>query len=269
MKRYKIIAASGIFIALTAAKLLSPALASDLRREVVSVISRNDDYEKAAAALGEKLNLLGGDEPVEASGTTALVYEPTTIDELLEETISILPEKKEKPAPTPTPTPSPTPTPVPAAVTAFLESQKEFADYAVPADVSYEYPPLPFEYSSPVAGLTSSGFGYRLHPLLNEVKFHHGTDFAAQSGDDITAFADGTVITAEKSDSFGNYIVISHAGGYETLYAHCSKLYVSAGSTVKKGQKIALVGQTGNATGPHLHLELTCDGIYYNPEFYL
>lgn len=68
---------------------------------------------------------------------------------------------------------------------------------------------------------------------------------------------------------FGNYLIINHADGWRTLYAHCSKLLVAAGESVTKGQRVALVGGTGQVTGPHLHLELTCDGLYYNPEFYL
>ena len=128
---------------------------------------------------------------------------------------------------------------------------------------------LPFAHASPVAGYTSSGFGYRLHPLENKVKFHYGTDFAANSGTAVCAFADGTVLAAGQDDGYGNYVKIRHADGYTTLYGHCSKLLVRAGETVTMGQEIALVGATGKATGPHLHFELMHDGYYYNPEFYL
>jgi murein DD-endopeptidase MepM/ murein hydrolase activator NlpD len=158
---------------------------------------------------------------------------------------------------------------IPEAVAAFLESQKEYSEYEVPENVSYSMLPLPFEYTSPVRGYTSSGFGYRLHPIIGTVKFHYGTDFAANAGDDILAFADGTVIAAGESDTYGLYIIIGHADGYQTLYAHCSKVLVTFGESVKKGQKIAYVGQTGETTGPHLHFELMKDGIYLNPEFYL
>lgn len=118
-------------------------------------------------------------------------------------------------------------------------------------------------------GLHSSGFGYRLHRLENKVKFHYGTDFAANSGTTVCAFADGTVLAAGQSEGYGNYVKLGHAGGYATLYGHCSKLLVRAGETVTLGQPIALVGATGKATGPHLHFELMHDGYYYNPEFYL
>lgn len=158
---------------------------------------------------------------------------------------------------------------VPAAVAAFLESQAAFAGYDLPEKVDLDYEPLPWDYAVPVSGQNSSGFGYRLHPILNIVRFHYGTDFAANSGEDVLAFADGTVTFAGWSESFGNYIRLDHGGGWETLYAHCGVLYVTAGQSVARGERIALVGATGMATGPHLHFELTRDGRYLNPEYYI
>lgn len=158
---------------------------------------------------------------------------------------------------------------VPAAVAAFLESQAAFADYELPEKVDLEYETLPWDYAVPVSGQNSSGFGYRLHPILNIVRFHYGTDFAANSGEDVLAFADGTVTFAGWSESFGNYVRLDHGGGWETLYAHCGVLYVTAGQSVARGERIALVGATGMATGPHLHFELTRDGRYLNPEYYI
>ena len=152
---------------------------------------------------------------------------------------------------------------------AFLEAQEPFAEYGVPANVSYAYPELPFEYVSPVDDMTSSGFGYRMHPLRDEVLFHYGTDFAAWTGEPIHAFASGTVGMVGWDTGYGNYIIVMHPGGWRTFYAHCSEVYVTGGDSVEMGETIGLVGATGNVTGPHLHLELTLDGVYYNPEFYL
>ena len=121
---------------------------------------------------------------------------------------------------------------------------------------------------SPASGIKSSGFGYRLHPIENTVKYHYGTDFAANTGTAITAFADGVIVAAGDSDSYGKYMIIDHSDGYSTLYAHCSELCMGCGN-VSKGDVIARVGSTGAATGPHLHFELMCNDTYLNPEFYL
>ena len=160
-------------------------------------------------------------------------------------------------------------TELPEAVTVFLESQAAFSDYGLPENVDYGYQALPFDFAVPVSGYNSSGFGYRLHPILNTVRFHYGTDFAANSGDDVLAFADGVVTLAARSDSYGNYITIDHGDGWTSLYAHCSRLYVKSGQRVSAGERIALVGSTGLATGPHLHFELQHDGMYLNPEYYV
>ncbi len=155
-----------------------------------------------------------------------------------------------------------------AAVEAFKESQAEYASIGLPDTVSYEYYDLGIKHASPIPGMSSSGFGYRLHPIQGVVKFHYGTDFAANHSDAIAAFADGTVRLATECDSYGKYIIIEHDNGCETLYAHCSELLVSTGDKVCCGQTIAQVGSTGLATGPHLHFELKLNGTYLNPEYY-
>ena len=118
-------------------------------------------------------------------------------------------------------------------------------------------------------GMTSSGFGYRVHPIHGDVRFHYGTDFAANAGTDVLCFADGKVIEAGYDSGYGNYIKIEHNDEFSTLYAHCSLLLVAVGDEVAKGEKIAYVGETGLATGPHLHFELMRNGKYINPEYYL
>ena len=150
-----------------------------------------------------------------------------------------------------------------------MESQAQITDAAPPENVSYDVVTLPFEESAPISGETSSGFGYRMHPIHNEIRFHYGTDFAANAGTVIHAFADGTVLEAGTDSGYGNYVKLDHGNGYITLYGHCSELSVSAGETVARGQPIALVGSTGQSTGPHLHFELIHNGVYLNPEFYL
>ncbi|MBR5741594.1 MAG: peptidoglycan DD-metalloendopeptidase family protein [Firmicutes bacterium] len=98
---------------------------------------------------------------------------------------------------------------------------------------------------------------------------HKGTDFAAQTGDSIYAVDDGVVTFSGESGTYGYLVKLSHGNGYETYYAHCSKLLVNVGDSVKKGDVIALVGQTGRASGPHLHFEVRVYGTVKNPLDYL
>ena len=107
-------------------------------------------------------------------------------------------------------------------------------------------------------------FGWRTHPITGRKNYHGGTDLAAPGGSPILAAESGTVIIAARHWSYGNYIVIDHGGGLATLYAHSSKLLVSKGAKVKRGQKIALVGTTGSSTGNHLHFEVRKNGVRVN-----
>lgn len=139
----------------------------------------------------------------------------------------------------------------------------------LPDNVCAEFVKLPFEYTRPVDGEKSSDFGYRLHPIENVKKFHYGIDFAADEGTDIYAFADGHVAASGISETAGKYLIISHGNGWTTRYFHCNEVYAVGGSKVERGQVVAAVGQTGAATGPNLHFELMCDGIYHDPGLYL
>ena len=98
---------------------------------------------------------------------------------------------------------------------------------------------------------------------------HTGLDISAVTGTDIKVVADGTVISAEYSGSYGYLVKVDHGNGVETWYAHTSKMYVKKGDTVKAGDVIAAVGSTGNSTGPHLHLEIRVNGETVNPQEYL
>lgn len=144
-----------------------------------------------------------------------------------------------------------------------------YLDQNLPDNVHMEQCILDFDYCTPVSGVLSSGFGYREHPVEGEEKFHYGIDLAADTGTPVLCFADGTVTAAGESSSYGKYLTVTHAGGYTTLYAHCSKLLVSAGAEVKGGAAIAEVGETGMATGPHLHFELHQGSVYLNPIYYV
>lgn len=144
-----------------------------------------------------------------------------------------------------------------------------YSDQNLPENVSMEQAILGFDYCTPVMGTISSSFGYREHPVEGEERFHYGLDIAADTGTDIDCFADGTVTAVGESSSYGKYLMVDHGGGFITLYAHCSKILVSSGAEVRKGQAVAQVGETGVATGPHLHFELHRDGVYLNPIYYV
>lgn len=118
----------------------------------------------------------------------------------------------------------------------------------------------------PVIGTVTSDYGHREHPVYSGDSFHSGRDIAAAEGTDIYAVLDGTVCEAGSAPQAGNYVKIDHGNGIETLYCHCSKLYVSKGVTVRKGEVIAAVGETGLATGPHLHFELHENSVAVDPE---
>ncbi|MDR0904964.1 MAG: M23 family metallopeptidase [Oscillospiraceae bacterium] len=156
-----------------------------------------------------------------------------------------------------------------SALEAFAESQYNYADYMIPAGVTYGTPTIEIAYRSPTDGIVSSGFGYRRHPVSGDVRFHYGTDIAAAEGSPVYAFADGVVTLTGESVTLGNYIIISHGSEITTTYAHCGEVFFAPDAAVSAGDKIASVSHTGNATGDCLHFELKIGGLYVNPEFYV
>ena len=137
------------------------------------------------------------------------------------------------------------------------------------APVSNPYTGGKLGWPCPSSSRITSPYGYRV--LFGVRDFHTGIDIGATTGSNIVAAESGTVILANYgwNGGYGNYIIINHGNGITTRYAHASKLYVSAGQTVSKGQVIAAVGTTGNSTGPHLHFEVRTNGSHRNPLNYL
>lgn len=113
----------------------------------------------------------------------------------------------------------------------------------------------------------ASGYGYRIHPIYKVRKLHTGMDFSAPIGTPIYATGDGVVSNNEKigGSGYGNYVVINHGYGYQTLYGHMSKITVRKGQKVKRGEVIGYVGNTGTSTAPHLHYEVVRNGKKVNP----
>ena len=128
---------------------------------------------------------------------------------------------------------------------------------------------ISFTWPCPSSSRITSGFGQRSSPTKGASSNHKGIDIGASSGSAIAAAAAGEVVTSTYSYSAGNYVMINHGGGVYTVYMHASKLLVSKGDTVKKGQTIAKVGSTGYSTGPHLHFGIRVNGTYVNPRQYV
>ena len=293
MLREKTIAASIVFIVVTIIKLINPGMAAQLRGSILPTIEYNVDYRSAMARLGESLT---AEEGIIAALSRLGISFPTAVEAIRETEPEISPEPlpepttleaelepepslKLEPSPSPELKPEPEPSASPEAsteseadelseaVAAFYDTQAAFD--GMPDGVAWDVAELPFEHTTPTIGRNSSGFGYRAHPIDGGVRFHYGTDFAVYTGTEIVAFADGVVATAESGDGYGLYVVVSHEDGFSTLYAHCGELLVSAGQTVARGDLIAYSGNTGQTTGPHLHFELLCEGMYLNPEYFV
>lgn len=128
---------------------------------------------------------------------------------------------------------------------------------------------ITFTWPCPASSRITSRFGSREAPTEGASSNHKAVDIGASTGTDIVAAADGQVTISTYSASAGNYIMLNHGGGVTTVYMHCSKLLVSAGQSVKKGQVIAKVGSTGYSTGSHLHFGVRVNGTYVDPLQYV
>lgn len=126
-----------------------------------------------------------------------------------------------------------------------------------------------FEAARPVPGAVTSGFGTRVHPVLGTARMHNGIDMRASQGSPINAAAGGVVAFAGVRSGYGNTVIVDHGNQYATLYAHASRLLVSAGERVGEGETIAEAGATGLTTGPNLHFEVRLLGTPVNPLDYI
>lgn len=114
----------------------------------------------------------------------------------------------------------------------------------------------------------ASGYGARVDPVYGTIKFHEGMDFSSDIGTPVYATGDATVISAGWNSGYGNLIELDHGYNYVTRYAHLSRMLVHPGQTVKRGDLIGEVGNTGKSTGPHLHYEVRYKGVPQNPVNY-
>ena len=268
-----------IFVSVVAVKLLLPEKLGEIRNSVSDVMGRNmdvtevfsavskafsgkEDFKKGAHDVYEAVFHPGGDAVETAAEIPQKIPKPTVSAKKKD---SAVPQKQvQKPL---------------AAQQSKQNTEKPnettklacvlYSAANCPKNASMEQEVLGFHYCTPVQGTLSSPFGYREHPVAGEERFHYGVDLAADTGTAVRCFADGTVTVSGESTSYGKYIMVEHRGGYTTLYAHCSKLLAQSGKKVREGEKIAEVGETGMATGPHLHFELHHGNLYLNPIYYV
>ena len=276
----RLVACGTVFVLLVAAKLALPARMEQFNAKLAEVLSRNMDVQAVFSAVGRGFSGDTGDaveevyqavfHPTKPSETAAAALpmpdETPAMDTLrtYQDTLPVA-EQEETPAVPQTPEEQDAPIQTEVSTLAYVL----YSDKNLPEDVSLEQTILDFDYCTPVCGTLSSPFGYREHPVEGEERFHYGVDLAADTGTPVSCFADGTVTAVGESSSYGKYCIVTHPGGYATLYAHCSRITAASGSEVARGQKIAEVGETGMATGPHLHFELHENGVYLNPIYYV
>lgn len=228
-----------LFTSLILLKLLLPENLSAFRGTLAEWLVRDADFAEAFSAVGR-----------------AAASPAHFVESLGEAYIAVFGESEAAEVASPADLSVPDASPAPTA--------RALPDYA-----SADCPTLSFAYASPLAGVLTSPFGWREDPNTGAEAFHTGLDLAADEGTPFTSFADGTVGVVGESVLLGKYLTVLHVDGFETLYAHCSKISVSSGESVSRGDTLGAVGATGNATGPHLHFELLLASTYLDPAPYV
>lgn len=240
----QVMVAGSVFVLLVMAKLFLPEQVSGLRAPVSQILEKDMDVTAVFSAVGRAFS--GEGDMLEN------VYQAVFGPQDARGDISGQGTQLQPPV---------------SGVLDTDENRILYSAETLPENVRLEQAVLGFDYVQPVSGTVTSGFGYR-ETEENGRRFHYGVDLAGEDTA-ILAFADGTVTAAGESSSYGKYLILAHADGYTTLYAHCRSMAVSSGQTVCKGERIAEMGDTGQTTGVHLHFELQKDGVYFNPVYYV
>ena len=156
-----------------------------------------------------------------------------------------------------------------ARVAFQLKSYDNIADLIKTQDIKLASIPAIQPISNKQLNRIASGFGVRIDPVYGTVKMHKGLDFTAPQGTPIYATGNGVIkIAGAKGNGFGNYVVINHGYGYETLYGHMFKIKAVQGQNIKRGEVIGWVGSTGKSTGPHCHYEVHINGHEVDPVYF-
>lgn len=293
-----------LFLAVFIGKGVFPTKLMQIRDDILAMISTNTDFQGAFSQLGEALGgegsvlgqlgdfcveVFGAGGPDEGAAGTQTTPElasmlkkesdflgrspdrQTLASHFLSQSQARLPislNPPSQPASEPAAPPEQVPAAVPAAGTVLLQS--DYSGQALPNNYTMDQLSLgDLETMTPVLGHLNSIYGYRDHPINGKYQFHGGVDIGGQTGDPIRAFAAGTVEYVGKDDSYGLYFQIDHGNGVKSFYAHCRTVCVTKGQTVALGDKVAEVGSSGAATGPHLHLELKYNKLHLDPTYYI
>lgn len=230
----QLVVSAMVLLCVVGVKLTMPDVAERYGGEVLRLMGEQTDFVAAFSAAGRAI---GGEEAEQAIENLYMAV-------FGEETVEEVPHMEDR-------------------------TRVVYSPSTIPARVEMLQQVLGFSYICPTVGQISSSFGYREHPVEGSERFHYGVDISAEAGSPIQAFSDGTVMVVAESTTLGKYVEVAHANGYTTLYAHCSRINASEGQSVRMGDPIAEVGDTGDTTGSHLHFELCCDGRYVNPIYYV
>ena len=242
LNQLRTVVCGAVFVTLVGLKLLLPGAMAGVRGTLGTWLARDADFVSAFSAVGRAVSGEGG-----------------ALDSLEDAYVAVFGAGED----------------AAAAVAGPVELPVEPADDAgavappYPEKAAAEQRVLGFDYASPLAGEVTSPFGWREHPNTGREAFHYGVDIAAEEGADVCCFADGTVGAVGDSVELGNYLTVHHENGVLTLYGHLSRVTVTSGDKVSRGDKLGEAGHTGNATGTHLHFELRDGEVYLNPEYYL
>lgn len=285
----RLVFALAVFLAVFLGKKIYPQKILQVGQQVLAVVGQSIDFDTAFTNLGKTLQTDGspleglesfcievfGPQSQKISAQTQqdscklrpeITLQKTGLLTGIQET-AVMYSSHTVPASSKDQTVPDVPEAIPAVGTVLTVGEE---DQELP--VGYTADQLSFgalETVVPVYGSLNSGFGYRDHPVNGKYLFHGGVDISANAGDPIAAFASGTVDYIGKDDSYGLYLQLDHGDGIKSFYAHCQKLCVQKGQQVTAGETIALVGATGTATGPHLHLELKCGELRVDPAYYV
>ncbi len=245
----RIVACGAVFVALVTLKLVRPDGLASVRETLGDWLVRDADFVSAFSAVGHAVSGEGG-----------------VLDSLEDAYVAVFGEEEA------TEVSGGAEIEVGDAAPGQDAAERETAQAetrAYPERAAAEQRILGFDYAPPLRGEVTSPFGWREHPATGREAFHYGVDIAAEEGAEIDCFADGTVGVVGESVELGKYLTVHHANGVLTLYAHCSRVTVSPDEAVKRGDKLAEAGSTGNATGPHLHFEIQDGEDYLDPAYYL